>query len=345
MSRISRLVSLIALCTLVTACGNPNRQLDDYVFYDGPQFRLKVVRYYRNIPFNKLGEYAVVMCQSEHTSGVTSPDRQDAGWRTLGSADGSGSKNAREVALRVKNDYDIVDDHTLVAKTAIINISFDACGHFIHWDPGRLPQLLVAPVARLDACAPDGPADCRHYDFRDDRAPHYEQIKVSGKGQVEFTVSSKAFKGVESLRVSTRNNGAVWHVETVGLKTDGQSLEPEKLRSLSVAALEKDMDDVSLMDWFESILPAHSMVMWPDAMAACKPQQLPDKQEPAERCAEIHFNDSAGNKGAVYITLSGAPETGPGHASLYSVVYRTQDGKSRPIQSLRRLGELAANAK
>ena len=59
------LAGIVILCSLLAACGNPNQRLDEYVFYDGPEFKLKVVRSYRNIPFNYLGEHAVVMCQSE----------------------------------------------------------------------------------------------------------------------------------------------------------------------------------------------------------------------------------------------------------------------------------------
>ena len=63
---------------LLVACGNPNQRLDEYVFYDGSQFRLKVVRYYRNIPFNQLGEHAVVMCRSENTTQFPAHAQQDA---------------------------------------------------------------------------------------------------------------------------------------------------------------------------------------------------------------------------------------------------------------------------
>ena len=217
MNKIARPVYLIPLCALLVACGNPNQRLDQYVFYDGPQFKLKVVRYYRNIPFNQLGEHAVVMCQSGNTTTSPAYDQQDAGWRTLGAGGGQDSHDAKQAALRIKDEYEVFDDHTLIAKTNVFNISFDACGHFINWDPSRLPQAMIDPVEKPDSCAPDGPVDCRHYDFEGDRAPEYEQISIATKGQVAFTAKSKAFKSVELLRVQTRNNGAVWHVKTVGL--------------------------------------------------------------------------------------------------------------------------------
>ena len=77
-------VCILMLCTLIAACGNPNQRLDEYVFHDGPQFKLKVVRYYRNIPFNYLGEHAAVMCRSENTAEFPAHDQQDAGRRMLG---------------------------------------------------------------------------------------------------------------------------------------------------------------------------------------------------------------------------------------------------------------------
>ena len=83
----------------------------------------------------------------------------------LGAGGGQGSKDAKETALRMKDDYDVFDDRTLIAKTNVFNISFDACGHFINWDPSRLPLSMLNPVEKPDSCAPNGPVDCRYYDF------------------------------------------------------------------------------------------------------------------------------------------------------------------------------------
>ena len=232
MKKLACCSGLIFLFTLL-ACGEPNQRLDEYEFYQGPQFRLKVVRYYRNIPFNYLGEYAVVMCQSENTADFSANDRQDAGWRMLGAVAGQDNTSAREAASSVKDDYEVLDNHTLVATTSAFNISFDACGHFISWDPGRLPESMIDPVEKPDSCAPNGPVDCRHLDFEGDRAPRYEQVSITGPGQVSFTVRSKTFKGVERLRVQTGNNGAVWHVDTAGLDTDARRPVPYTVRSLS----------------------------------------------------------------------------------------------------------------
>jgi len=331
----------MALCALFVACGNPNQRLDEYLFHDGPLFKLKVVRYYRNIPFKPLGEHAVVMCRSENTTTFPAHDRQDAGWRTLGAADVQGSENAREAALRVKDDYYVFDDHTLIVKMKAFNISFDACGHFINWDPGRLPRAMIEPVKNPDSCVPGGPADCRDADFEGNRAPRYERISVTGEGRVSFTARSPAFKGVESLRVQTLNNGAVWHVETVSLDADKQRLKTDTVRSLSMALLSKGMADISLMDWLESALPPRSMVIWPDVLTACGGQREAGARTSSGRCAEIRFSDIEGNSGALYITMNTDPENGPGAISFHSGVYGSGN-KPRSVGSLADLRESLA---
>lgn len=345
MKQAARCFAIIIPAALLLACGETNQRLDEYGFYDGPQFRLKVVRYYRNIPFNYLGEHAVVMCQSSNTSGFSASDRLDDGWRVLGAAAGQGSKSAREAALAVKDDYQVLDITTLIAKTNVFNISFDACGHFINWDPGRLPKAMIDPVEKPDSCAPNGPVDCRYHDFEGERAPCYEQIRVAGKGEVGFTARSRSFRGVELLRVQTRNNGAVWHVDTVGLDADEQRLVPDTVRSLSVASLDEGMQDVSLVDWLESILPPRSMVIWPDVLAACGEVSGADGKASSAQCAEIRFNDVEGNSGALNIAISTASGNRPFKASFHSGVYVAGD-RSWPVGSLNGLREsLAAGTK
>jgi len=338
---------IVTLSVLLAGCGNPNQRLDEYVFYDGPQFRLKVVRFYRNVPFDQLGERAIVMCRSANTADFPAKDPQDAGWRVLGSAHAQGSDNAKEAALEVKDDYDVFDDHTLIAKMTVLNISFDACGHFINWDPSRLPAAMIDPLEKPDSCAPNGPADCRYFDFEGNRTPRYEQIHVAGKGQVHFTVSSPAFRDVERLHVQTRNNGAVWHVQTVGEKTPGTSGSPSSARgeavtSLSVSTLENSVEDVSLMDWFESVLPPGSMVIWPGSTVTCGNRHEPDWQTASARCAEIRFTDIEGNNGTLYIAMDTGPENKSGNVSFHSAVYRSGD-ESRVVGSLAGLREILAS--
>jgi hypothetical protein len=332
-------------CIVLAACGDPNQRLDEALFYDGPQFKLKVVRFYRNIPFNYLGEHAVVMCRSESTGDYEGQGGQDVGWRVLGEADARGSKDAGEVARSLQDDYLVFDEQTLIAGINAFNISFDACGHFIGWDPARLPPAAIAAVQKPDGCAPEGPLDCRYVDFEGDRKPRYDRLSVAGTGQVAFRVRSAAFRGVQSLHVHTRNNGAVWHVETTGLETGGPGLQPEKLRSLSLSMLEADAGDISLSDWFESVLPPGSMVIWPDAAAACGEPGAAGLQDRIPQCAEIRFNDSEGNSGAVYLALDTITENRPFAASLHSVVYMPGD-QAMAVRSLGGLQEaLAGDAK
>lgn len=330
-------LGIMLAVALLLACGEPSRRLDEYVFYDGPVLRLKVVRYYRNIPFSPLGEHAVVMCRSGNTADAPAIDGQDAGWRVLGSAPGLGSKDARDVALQVMDEYEVRDDRTLIAKTPVFNISFDACGHFINWDPGRLPGVMIDPVEKPDSCAPIGNVDCRPLDFEGDRAPHYEQIDVPATGQVGFTVSSKAFRDVHSLRVHTRNNGAVWHVDTQG--HGEKELVPDGLRSLPATALETGKHAATLADWFESVLPPGSMVVWPDALTACGEQQAANGAAPSSQCTGIRFTDGAGNSGVLYLLMDAGPE--PPKASFHSGVFRSGNS-SRSIGSPDELRDILA---
>jgi hypothetical protein len=329
------------LCVLLAACGDPNQRLDEAVFYDGPRFKLKVVRFYRNIPFNYLGEYAVVMCRSETTGDYAGQGERDAGWRVLGEADARGSKDAWEVARGLQDDYLVFDEHTLIAGINAFNISFDACGHFISWDPARLPPAMIAAVQKPDDCAPEGPLDCRYVDFQGERKPRYDRISVAGTGQVEFRVRSAAFRGVQSLHVHTRNNGAVWHVETTGLGIGGQRLMPDSLHSLTLSMPETTAGDTGLMDGFEAALPPGSMVIWPDAAGACGGPAATGTQDPVPQCAEIRFNDGEGNSGAVYVRTETNPDNRPFAASLHSIVY-VADDRPVPVRSLDDLRKILA---
>ncbi|HHH44931.1 MAG TPA: hypothetical protein ENK49_12405 [Gammaproteobacteria bacterium] len=322
MNRLAATLYTAALCSLLLACGNPNQRLDEQVFYDGPEFKLKVVRYYRNIPFNPLGEQAIVMCRSENTREFQSDEQQDAGWRSLGAVNATGSKDAAQAALRIRDNYRVLDDHTLFAIISAFNISFDACGHFIHWDPTRLPPDMIDAVEKPGSCAPRGPVDCRYYDFEGKRAPRYEQIRVTGKGQVSFTASSTSFRDIDFLRVQTRNHGAVWQVDSTGSEPGEREWKPGSLHSLSIPEAGDRPGNTRLMDWFESVLPPGSMVIWPDRSVACEDR----------RCAGIRFNDREGNSGTLYITMPPETENGTNRASFHSGRF-IANGRSQTIES------------
>jgi hypothetical protein len=105
-----------------------------------------------------------------------------------------------------------------------------------------------------------------------------------------------------------------------------------------MSLLEYGMDDISLMDWLESALPPGNMVIWPQALSACGEAQEDDGQAPSTPCAEIRFNDSGGNSGALYIAMNTDQENRPGEVSFHSGVYITGD-RSQPIESLTSLRE------
>jgi hypothetical protein len=330
---------------VLAACGEPDRRLDEFEFYRGPEFSLKVVRYYRNIPFEQLGEHAVVMCRSGNTAEFTASDPRDSGWRVLGAVPGADNASAQAAASRVQDDYEVLDSHTLVARTTAFNISFDACGHFISWDPGRLPAALLVPAIQPDSCTSNDPADCRGSDFEGARAPRYDQVRVPGNGQVSFVVASKAFRGVAALQVRTGNQGAVWHVDTMGLDAGGSRLSADALRALSVAALEHDLQESALADWLESLLPPRSMVIWPDALAACDRRPGAGQDPLPGQCAGIRFNDAEGNHGVLYLAMEADAEQLPRNVTFHSGNY-VSGGRSRTAGSLSGLQEyLAAGAR
>lgn len=186
------------------------QKLDEAVFYAGPRFKLKLVRYYENLPLHYTGEVFRVQCTSEQTANSPGHKTQDPGWRTLGNGGAIGSKNAAELVERERRNYLVMDDQTLVWLGNGVSVSFDACGQFRAWYPTSLPGELIDPVEKPDFCAPKGKADCRHYDFQGDRAPHFGDIQVSRQGAISFTVRSKAFRGERIVRVHSTDFGRTW---------------------------------------------------------------------------------------------------------------------------------------
>src|SRR5688500_3715679 len=96
---------LLLLVSLVAACSGGARKLDEAVFYDGPAFRLKLVRYYENLPFHYTGEIYRVHCGSAQTTQSPAHATQDAGWVTIENGGAIGSKSASELVERVRDSY------------------------------------------------------------------------------------------------------------------------------------------------------------------------------------------------------------------------------------------------
>ncbi len=205
----SLLVAALTVCAS-SACGT--RRLDEAVFYDGPRFKLKLARNYRNLFLHYNGEEFAVQCSSAQTAGSRGHAMQDEGWRTLTSGGALGSKSAQEVVERERGDFVVIDQSTLVIKGTVFRVSFDACGSFAMWDPTTLPPELIDPVEKPAHCAPQGTGDCRYYDFHGDREPVYDELKVDPVGTVSFVVRSKSFRVGGALRVESSDFGQTWKV-------------------------------------------------------------------------------------------------------------------------------------
>src|SRR5687767_3547656 len=121
---------LLLLAAVLASCGGGTRKLDEVVFYDGPEFKLKLVRYHENLPFHYVGEVYRVQCGSAQTAQSPAHTTQDAGWITIGNGGAIGSKSAAELVGRVRGAYRVIDERTLAWTGNGFEVSFDACGQF-----------------------------------------------------------------------------------------------------------------------------------------------------------------------------------------------------------------------
>jgi hypothetical protein len=200
------------LATALASCAGGTRQLDEAVFYDGPEFKLKLVRYYENLPFHYVGEVYRVHCASARTAQSPAHATQESGWVTIGNGGAIGSKSAAELVEGVRAAYLIIDERTLLWTGNGVQVSFDACGEFQSWYPTALPAEMIDPVAKPDYCAPVGTGDCRNHDFLGDRMPRFERIEVLPDGRVAFVARSAAFRPNGAVRVESADSGRTWAV-------------------------------------------------------------------------------------------------------------------------------------
>ena len=200
------------LATVLASCVGGTRKLDEAVFYDGPQFKLKLVRYHENLPFHYVGEVYRVQCGSAQTLQSPADATQDSGWVTIGNGGAIGSKSAVELVERVGAAYRVIDDRTLLWTGNGVEVSFDACGQFQSWYPTSLPAEMINSVAKPHYCAPIGTADCRNHDFLGDRMPRFERIEVRPDGRVAFVARSAAFRPNGAVRVESADSGRTWEV-------------------------------------------------------------------------------------------------------------------------------------
>jgi len=211
MRGVPAVLALIAALQ-TAACWSRTRKLDEAIIYDGPQFKLKLVRYYENLPLHYTGEVFRVQCASARTADAPAHTMQDAGWVTLGNGGAIGSTSAVQVAERERANYRIIDDRTLAWLGNGVSVSFDACGEFRGWYPTLLPADMIDPVEKPEYCAPKGTADCRHYDFLDDRAPAFEQLEVRSDGRISFVARSKSIRPNGAVRAESPDSGRTWTV-------------------------------------------------------------------------------------------------------------------------------------
>lgn len=208
-----RLACVIFAFLFLFACSPSPRKLDEALIYEGRQFRLKLVRYFENLPLHYTGEVFRVQCSSMQTVESPANRTQEAGWVTLGNGSAIGSQSAAELADREGRNYLVVDEQTLVWIGTGVNVSFDACGRFRGWYPTALPEDLIVPVEKPDYCKPNGSADCRHYDFMGVREPRFEEIQVTPQGFISFIVRSKAIRNGKSVLVRSKDYGKTWQTK------------------------------------------------------------------------------------------------------------------------------------
>ena len=194
------------------ACSPSTRKLDEAMIYEGPQMRLKLVRYFEDLPFHYTGEVFCVQCSSRQTRNSQAHKTQDAGWVSLGNGGAIGSNSAAELAGRERRKYLVVNDQTLVWIGNGVNVSFDACGSFRGWYPTSLPEDLIVPAKKPDYCKPQGKMDCRQYDFLGERESRFEEIRVTSQGSISFIVRSKAIRNSKSVRVQSSDFGKTWQI-------------------------------------------------------------------------------------------------------------------------------------
>lgn len=208
-----RLTGGMLALVFLFACSPSTRKLDEATIYEGSQFRLKLVRYFEDLPLHYTGEVFRVQCSSQQTRNSPAHKTQDAGWVTLANGGAIGSKSAAELAERERHNFLVVDDQTLVWTGIGVSVSFDACGSFQSWYPTSLPEVWIVPAKKPDYCKPQGNVDCRNYDFLDERAPRFEEIRVTPLGTISFIARSKAIRNNNSVRVLSADFGKTWKPE------------------------------------------------------------------------------------------------------------------------------------
>lgn len=292
---------IAAACLLLAGCSD-TRKLDEAIVYRGPQLTLKLVHYHRNLPFHYVGDEYRVMCQSIATRSQPSQHTDEPGWRTLGYLphDNQG-RTASDYAERVLERYQIVEPGILVWPGVTLSATWDGCGHISRWDPSRLPPDLINEVDKPEYCQPAGQADCRYYDFQDDRRPKYAIESVDRTGRLAFTAESPSLPSIAS--VSTRNFGSIWHVTSRPPGTADSHVPIEAVRTVAAKDIDPEAAAVPLIDWFDAELPpqAGPMVVWSSGIVDCGAQNGRNPIDEPPECLEVSITNKWGDE--AYLSL------------------------------------------
>jgi hypothetical protein len=204
------LLTAFAACAVVfyKACVPHTSRLDEVVFHDGPGHKLKIVRYYENLPLHYVGEVFRVMCQSPNTKKNPSHKFQDKGWRMLTNGGAIGTKSAVDLIEIVNPRFKTITENVLAYQSNIVLlVTFDACGSFSQWNPTLLPVEFIAPPADDQRCIKLTDGSCRYNLFEGDRFPVFDRIVVTQDGHISFLVKSKALLKTNAYRVESTDYG------------------------------------------------------------------------------------------------------------------------------------------
>jgi hypothetical protein len=201
----------LSACLCLSACFT--LRLDKAVFYEGPNFKLRLVRSYEMYVPGANGKVFRVECLPPRVETLPGHPKQDRAWIWLANGNAHGTGSAEELVERERRKYIVIDDRTLVTTGNCVNVTFNACLLIRQWCPTSLPAGLINPVEKPSYCAPMGSADCSGYDFDADRQPSFDDIRVTPRGEVSFIVRSLALKNEAGVRVQSDNFGRTWRIE------------------------------------------------------------------------------------------------------------------------------------
>lgn len=219
MKPICRHLSVGLLTLLLSACSKELRKLDEAVFLDTPQLKLKLVRYYENLPFSYSGEIYVTQCSSPNSKELSASNINAAGWLVIDRGAALDSKSAADVVEKVRHRYTVIGDGILYWSFVPLDISLDGCRTFITWSPVTLPGEMIIPAALPEHCKYDKEAVCARmygpmWPFQaEGRLPHYFDVRATRSGEISFRIQSAAIKNGSVLFVTSHDGGKSWDVK------------------------------------------------------------------------------------------------------------------------------------